>query len=77
MRTGSALLHCWSVALEEFTFIHHWPGKDQGHINGLSHLPVEDVPPDGKEAALIIQILTNEEAAQQAALELHRTNRGE
>ena len=39
MRTGSALLHRWSAALEEFDFtIHHRPGKGQGHVDGLSRL---------------------------------------
>ena len=72
MRTGFALLHRWSAALEEFDFtIHHRPGKDQGHVDGLSHLPVEDAPLDGEEAALLVQTLTTEEAAWQAALELH------
>ena len=41
MRTGSALLHHWSVALEEFVFtIHHCPGKDQGHVDGLSPVAI-------------------------------------
>ena len=72
MRTGSVILHLWSVALEKFSFtIHHCPGKDQGHVDGISCLPVEDSPPDGKEAALLVQTLTSEEAAQQAAQELH------
>ena len=40
MRTWSTLLCRWSAALEEFDFtIHHRPGKDQGHIEGLSLLP--------------------------------------
>ena len=60
MRTGSALLHHCSVALEEFDFIiHHHPGKDHCLVDGLSCLPVEDAPPDGEEAALLVQALTS------------------
>ena len=77
MRTGFDLLHRWSAALEEFDFtIHHRPGKDQGHVDGLSHLPVEATPPEGKEAALLVQTLPSEEAAWQAAQELHRATYG-
>ena len=73
MRTRSALLHRWSAALKELNFtIHQCPGKDQGHVDGLSHLPVEDASPDGEEAALLVQNLSSEEAARQAAQELHR-----
>ena len=62
MRTGSVLLHRWSTALEEFDFtIHHWPGKDQGHVNGLSHLPIESATPKGEEATLFVQTLPSEE----------------
>ena len=65
MKTGSALIHCWSVALEEFDFtILHCPGKDQGHGDGMSRLPIESAPLDGEEAALTIQHLAEEEAAQ-------------
>ena len=63
-RTGSALLYSYSAALEEFNFItYHWPGKAQNLVDGLSQLPVEQVPPDREEAALSIQPLVDEEAA--------------
>ena len=46
MRTGSALLHCWSAALEEYDFtVKHRPGKSQTHVDGLSHLPVDPPTP--------------------------------
>ena len=46
-------------------------------MGGLSHLPLEDALPDEEEATLLVQILVTEEAARQAALELHRaTNVG-
>ena len=64
MRTGSALLHHWSAVVVEFDLtIRHWPGKDQSDVGGLSRLPIEEAPPDGEEAALAIQTLTDEEAA--------------
>ena len=71
------LLHHWSAALEEFDFtIHCLPGKDQGHVDGLICLPIEGAPPDGEDAAFLVQTLTTEEAARQAALELHRATHG-
>ena len=37
MRTGSALLHRWSSALEEYDFtVRYRPGKAQTHVDGLS-----------------------------------------
>ena len=37
MRTGSALLHRWSAALEEYDFtVHHRPEKAQSHVDELS-----------------------------------------
>ena len=64
MRTGLALLHHWSAALEKFDFtVHHWPSKAQTHVDGLSRLPIEQAPPGGEEAALTIQPLANKEAA--------------
>ena len=47
MRTGSALLHRWSAALEEYDFtVRHCPGKAQIHVDGLSRLPVGPAPPE-------------------------------
>ena len=47
MRTGSALLHHWSAALEEYDFtVKHHPGKSQTHVDGLSRLPVGPLPPE-------------------------------
>ena len=54
MRIGSALLHCWPAALEEFDFmIHHQPVKAQTLVDGLSQLPIEQAPPDVEEATFI------------------------
>ena len=69
MRTGSALLHRWSAALEEYDFtVHHRPGKAQSHVDGLSWLPVGSAPPE--DTLLHIQIDTEEEA-RKLARELH------
>ena len=69
MRTGSALLHRWSAALEEYDFtVHHRPGKVQMHVDGLSRLPVGPAPPE--DALLHIQVASEEEA-RKLAQELH------
>ena len=70
MRTGSALLHRWSAALEEYDFIvKHWPGKSQTHVDGLSRLPVDPPPPE--DAILQIRLLEDEDEARKIASELH------
>ena len=69
MRTGSALLHRWSAALEEYDFtVHHRPGKVQTHVDGLSRLPVGPAPPE--DALLHIQVDTEEEV-RRLAQEIH------
>ena len=70
MRTGSALLHRWSAALEEYDFtVKHRPGKAQTHVDGLSQLPVDPVPPE--DVLLHIRLLETEEEARKLAQELH------
>ena len=69
MRTGSALLHRWSEALEEYDFtVRHRPGKIQTHVDGLSRLPVGPAPPE--DALLHLQV-ESEEEARRLAQELH------
>ena len=69
MRTGSALLHRWSAALEEYDFtVRHRPGKIQTHVDGLSCLPVEPAPPE--DTLLHIEV-GDEEEARRLAQELH------
>ena len=69
MRTGFALLHRWSAALEEYDFtVCHRPGKAQTHVDGLSRLPVGPGPPE--DTLLHVQIDTEEEA-RKLAQELH------
>ena len=71
MRTGSALLHRWSTALEEYDFtVRHRPGMAQTHVDGLSHLPVGPAPPE--DTLLHVQVQTEEEA-RKLAQELHST----
>ena len=70
MRTGSSLLHRWSVALEEYDFtVKHRPGKAQTHVNGLSRLPVNPAPPE--DVLIQIHLLENEDEARNLARELH------
>ena len=69
MHTGSALLHRWSAALEEYDFtVRHRPGKIQTHVDGLSRLPVGPAPPE--DALLHLQV-DDEEEARRLAQELH------
>ena len=69
MRTGSALLHCWSAALEEYDFtVRHHPGKIQTHVDGLSRLPAGPASPE--DALLHLQV-DSEEEARRLAQELH------
>ena len=68
-RTGSALLHRWSAALEEYDFtVRHRPGKAQYHVDGLSQLPISPAPPE--DTLIHIQVDTEEEA-RKLAQELH------
>ena len=72
MRTGSALLHCWSAALEEYDFsVKHRPGKSQTHVDGLSLLPFDPPPPE--DNVLQVRLLEDEEEACKIARELHTT----
>ena len=69
MHTGSALLHRWSAALEEYDFtVRHHPGKIQTHVDGLSRLPVDPAPPEDTILHIEVQ---NEEEARCLAQELH------
>ena len=67
IRTGSALLHRWFAALEEFDYtVHHQPGKNETHVNGLCWLPMEQALPEGGEATLVIQPLADGKATRWA-----------
>ena len=70
MRTGSALLHRWSAALEEYDFtVKHRPGKAKTHVDGLSRLPVDPAPP--ADVLLHLCLLENEDEGRKLAKELH------
>ena len=70
MRTGSALLHRWSAALEEYNFtVKHRPGKAQTHVDGLSRLSVDPQPPE--DTFLHIRLLESKDEARKLAQELY------
>ena len=70
MQTGSALLHHWSAALEEYDFtVKHRPGKSQTHVDGLSRLPVDPPPPE--DVLLQIRLIEDEDEARKLRQELH------
>ena len=72
MRTGSALLHRWSAALEEYDFtVKHRPGKSQTHVDGFSRLPFDPPPPE--DTLLQVRVLSDEDKARRTARELHTT----
>ena len=70
MRMGSALLHRWSAALEEYDFtVKHHPRKSQTDVDGLSRLPVDPPPPE--DTILQVRLLENEDEARRIDRELH------
>ena len=70
MQAGSALLHRWSAALEEYDFtVRHRPRKPQTHVDGLSRLPVD--PPTPEDTILQVRLLEDEDEARKIARELH------
>ena len=72
MRTGSAILHHWSAALEEYDFtVSHRPGKAKTHVDGLGRLPVDPPPPE--DTLLQVRLLEDEEEARKIACKLHAT----
>ena len=72
MRTGSALLHSWLAALEEYDFtVKHQLGKAQTHVDGLSRLPGDPTSPE--DVLLHICLLENEDEVRKLAKELHST----
>ena len=70
LHTGSALLHRWSAALEEYDFtVKHRPGKSQTDVDGLSRLPVDPPPPE--DTLLQVRLLDDEDEARKITRELH------
>ena len=68
MKNESALLHCWAASLEDYRFtILHRPGKLQGHVDGLSRLPLAS-----PTFTLEGKIQVKEEEAEEVIKEVHR-----
>ena len=62
MKTQDALLYHWAASLEDYDFeVKHKPGKQQGHVDGLSRLPVWK-----------IKTLLDEEQTARALEKIHR-----
>ena len=54
MKNESALLHRWAAQLEDYDFeILHRPGKNQGHVDALSRLPMDVKHFLGKEKTVL------------------------
>ena len=44
MKIESALLHRWAAQLEDYDFeVFHRPGKNQGHVDALNRLPLDNI----------------------------------
>ena len=44
MKNELALLHRWAAQLEDYDFeVLHRPGKNQGHVDALSRLPLDNI----------------------------------
>ena len=68
MKNESALLHRWAASLEDYRFnILHRPGKLQGHVDGLSRLPLES-----PTFTLEGKIQVKEEEAEEVIKGVHR-----
>ena len=68
MKNESALLHRWAASLEDYRFtILHRPGKLQGHVDGLSRLPLES-----PTFTLEGKIQVREEEAEEVIKGVHR-----
>ena len=68
MKNESSLLHRWAASLEDYRFtILHRPGKLQGHVDGLSRLPLES-----PTFTLEGKIQVREEEAEEVIKEVHQ-----
>ena len=69
MKSESALLHRWVAQLEDYDFeILHRPGKNQGHVDALSKLPMDMVHFLGKDR----MVLTSAEDTVQVLERIHK-----
>ena len=54
MKHESALLHWWAAQLEDYDFeILHRPGKNQGHVDALNRLPLDNIHLLGKGKVIL------------------------
>ena len=57
MKSESALLHRWAAQLEDYDFeVLHRPGKNQGHVDALSRLPMDMVHLLGREKTVLTSV---------------------
>ena len=69
MKNELVLLHRWAAQLEDYDFeILHRPGKNQGHVDALSRLPMDAVHFIGKEKT----VLSSTEATIQVLERIHK-----
>ena len=69
MKNESVQLHRWAAQLEDYDFeILHRPGKNQGHVDALSRLPMDVVHFLGKEKT----VLSSTEATVQVLERIHK-----
>ena len=69
MKNELVLLHRWAAQLEDYDFeILHRPGKNQGHVDALSRLPMDAVHFIGKEKT----VLSSTEANIQVLERIHK-----
>ena len=68
MNNESALLHRWAAQLEDYDFeILHRPGKNKGHVDALSRLPLDRVNLLGKGKV----VLPTEQETQEVLEKIH------
>ena len=68
MQNESALLHRWAAQLEDYDFeILHRPGKNQGHVDALTRLPLDKVNLLGKGNV----VLSTEEETREVLERIH------
>ena len=66
MKHESALLHRWAAQLEDYDFeVLHRPGKNQGHVDALSRLPLDNVNLLGADKTTLGMLEATKEVLQQ------------
>ena len=66
MKSESAMLYRWAAALEDYEFeIKHRPGSKQGHVDGLSSVPIMEIRKQKKRTL-------NEQETREALERIHQ-----